>query len=131
MSEAVQFQTDPRLDALFALRTPLLKALRRAGGTHIVQDIADMIVRGVAQFFGDDKGACITEVITYPRRRVLNIWIAIGEREACLGLLPQIEEFARANGCTGIVETGREGWIPFLEARGWHKFGMVMMKDVH
>ena len=27
---------DKRLDALFALRTPLLKALRTAGGTHTV-----------------------------------------------------------------------------------------------
>ena len=89
---------DKRLDALFSLRTPLLKALRTAGGTHTVGDVADMILRGAAQFFGDEKGACVTEVITYPRRRVLHVWLAFGELETCLGLIPQMEEFARANG---------------------------------
>ena len=44
-----------------------------------------MILRGAAQFFGDEKGACVTEVITYPRRRVLHVWLAFGELETCLG----------------------------------------------
>jgi hypothetical protein len=130
VSEAVAFQTDPRIDALLALRTPLLRALRRAGDTHTVGDIIAMIQRGAAQFFGDDRGACITEVTVYPRRKVMNIWLAIGELDACLSLIPQMEEFARQQGCTALTECGREGWEPFLAKRGWTRYGLVMMRDI-
>ena len=130
MSAALGPITDPRLDALFALRTPLLKALKRAGATHDVQHIADMILRGVLQFFGDERGACITEVIQYPRRKVLNVFLTFGELNACLALQPEMESFALAQGCTALVATGREGWLPALEKQGFRRFGFVYAKEL-
>lgn len=121
---------DPRLEALHALREPVMKALERAGRTHSIQDVAQMILSGRAQFFGNEHGACITEFVTYPRRRVLNVWLAVGELEACLALQPEMEAFALANGATALSAVGRKGWERTLEKHGWKTVGLVLAKEL-
>lgn len=121
---------DPRLEALHALAPQVMHALERAGHTHSLQDVANMITRGAAQLFGDERGACITEFVSYPRRKVLNIWLAIGELDACLALQPEMEKFALANGATALSATGRKGWERTLEKHGWHTIGLVLAKEL-
>ena len=130
LNVAVSQAMDRRIEALMALKKPLLKALARAGHTHSVQDVADMIARDAVQFFGNERGACITEVINYPRRRVLNCWLTFGELEACLALQPAMEAYARECGCNALVATGREGWLPALEKQNWRRFGFVMAREL-
>jgi hypothetical protein len=121
---------DPRIAMLFALHGPLLKALRRAGDTHAIGDVADMILRGAVQFFGDEKGACLTEIVSYPRRKVLNVWLVFGELGHCLSLQAEMDKFAREQGCSALMATGREGWLPFLNKQGWTKFGTVYAREL-
>jgi hypothetical protein len=125
---AVSQTMDRRIDALHALRPLLMKALERAGDTHSIQDVAQMILSGRAQFFGDERGACVTEFITYPRRKVLNIWLTVGTLDACLALQPEMEAFALANGATALSAVGRKGWERPLEKHGWRSIGLVLAK---
>lgn len=122
--------TDPRLDHLFGLRTPLLKALRRAGDCYTVGDVADGILAGRFQYWMAEGGGIVTEIVTYPRKRVVNFFLVFGDLDACLGLQPEIEAFARQHGCSAAVATGREGWRKVLPAHGWREAWVLMAKEL-
>ena len=119
---------DPRLSHLLALRNPLLKALRNAGDTHTVQDIADGILDGRFQFWGDDRAGIITEVLSYPRKRAVNYFLVLGDMDACLALQPEIEAFAKQIGAAATVATGRQGWDRILGKHGWTRRWSVHTK---
>lgn len=119
---------DERLEHLFGLRTPLLKALKAAGDTHTVQDVADCILRGVFKYWPAAGGAAVTEILTYPRKRACHIFLAFGDLDAVLSVQPQIEAFALANGCTALSACGRHGWDKVLPKRGWDRRWTVHTK---
>lgn len=121
---------DQRLGHLFLLRTPLLKTLRAAGDTHTVGDIADHILSGRFQYWAGDGAGIVTEVLEYPRKKVLNYFLGFGALDACLALQPQIEAFAYANGCRVVICAGRHGWEKILPAHGWRKMWSVMAKEI-
>jgi hypothetical protein len=77
---------------------------------HEMQDIADAIADGSMQLWPTPKGAMVTQVQDYPRKRVLHVWWAGGELNAILELIPHIENFAKEIGCGKITCTGRKGW---------------------
>lgn len=61
-------------------------------------------------------GCVATRIITKAsQKRVLDIaWTAGEQRELWLSLLPELEEWAEAQGCQGIEFLGRWGWGPDL-----------------
>lgn len=129
MSASVQL-FDPRIEHLFAMRTPLLRTLRMAGGTYTVGDIADGILAGKFQFWMRPNSGIVTEVIAYPRKRVLNYFLVFGELDECLSMQPEIEAFAKEHGCTAVACAGRAGWERVLPAHGWRRLWTVMAKDL-
>ena len=129
MSEAVRPLFDPRLEHLFGLRTPLLKALRGAGDCYTVGDIADGILRGNFQYWMRGESGIVTEVVSYPRKKVLNYFLVLGKLDECLALQPEIEAFAREHGCAGVTCAGRDGWLRVLPKHGWRSLWNVMVKE--
>lgn len=119
---------DPRLNHLFALRTPLLKALRAAGDTHTIQDVATGILSGHMQYWFNENAGIVTEVVLYPRKRIVNLFLVFGEMKAALALQPQIEQFARHSGCSALTSCGRHGWEKILPAEGWTRRWSVHTK---
>lgn len=77
---------------------------------HDMQDIADAIAEGRMQLWPAPKGAMVTQVQDYPKKRVLHVWWAGGELKTILELIPHIEQFAKDIGCGKITCTGRKGW---------------------
>jgi hypothetical protein len=77
-------------------------------------------------------GALVTEVITYPRKRVVRI-VALGGK-SFKEWLPALEktgdEWARKVGATAIEAMGRKGWLRFLRGTRFKEKYCFMIKEV-
>jgi len=61
----------------------------------------------------------VTEIVTYPRKKVCNIFLGGGDKSEIIALHPQIEAWAKENGCLALTISGRKGWIRQLAEKGW------------
>lgn len=96
------------------LKQKLQIALDREG-THELEDIKRLIYEGKAQLFQNKKALFITEILNFPKKKVLNAWLTAGSMDGVHELTPIIEEFGRMKGCTEIQMTGRKGWMRILK----------------
>lgn len=103
----------------------LEEALDRAGNTHTARDVARMIVQGDAQLWLRDGGMIVTEVEDYPRGPVLRFWLAAGDKDDILDLLPEVYEWGREVGCKKATMLGRKGWGRVLADDGWEASPLV------
>ena len=108
----------------------LKKALRYAGDYHGWDDVLRGLNSGYYQFFENDNGCLVTEIVQLPRKRYLNIWLAGGKLDDVLSLVPQTEKHAIQNDCTELMAFGRRGWDRVLPQRGWRITGSTFAKDV-
>lgn len=120
----------PRPADLERLYRRLQRALDHAGNTHGIADVMRMVQDGRAQWWGDEHGAIVTELVRYPRRLVLRYWLAAGERARVLALEGRINEWARREGADLAVLYGRRGWQRLAVARGWRPAGVILMKEL-
>ncbi len=96
------------------------KALAIGGNTHTVDDIIDGVNKGRFQFWGDDECCVVTEMIQYPRKRVLHLFVAAGDLNRLLEMyLPKVKEFAREHGCASITSVSRKGFLKRFPAYGF------------
>ena len=94
-------------------------ALEYSGGTHDFGDIVTGLERGVLQLWPTPKGCIVTEIVVYPKKRVLNVFLGGGELEQIMDMHGDVIEWAKAQGCSALTMSGRLGWKKPLEARGW------------
>jgi hypothetical protein len=79
--------------------------------THTLQSVLDAIDAGRAQAWCGERSTIVTELLDFPLMRVCRIWLAGGDRsELVEQMLPQVEEWARQNGCSRVEIVGRQGW---------------------
>lgn len=96
------------------------KALRIGGNTHTRQDIAEGIAKGRFQYFGDDECCVVTEIVEYPQKRVLHLFLAAGNLNKLLEeYLPVVKQLAKDNGCTSITSVSRKGFLKRFPAYGF------------
>lgn len=105
-------------------RRSIERALAYSGGTHTYEDVVDMIADGRAMLWAGPSAMCVTEIIEYPRKRVLNIFLAGGDAPQTLAemerLLPIVLDHAKQQGCAYAMFSGRRGWErTFLARTGW------------
>lgn len=105
-------------------------ALAFNGGTHTYEDVVEMIAAGRAVLWSGPASVCVTEIIEYPQKRILNVFLAGGEAPGVLPemekILPIILDWAKGQGCQQAIFTGRKGWEKtFLARTGWD-FPLVM-----
>jgi len=109
------------------------KALELAGRTHSVSDVLDKIEMHRAQFWHNGDGSVVTEVLSYPRMKAVNYWLVSGRLAECAALQPDIDAWARDQGCSIAIATGRLGWLrlsrtPFGAA--WKPRGVQFTKPL-
>lgn len=110
---------------------PLLKpAIENFGDTHRKRHVWQAIERGDVQLWANDTGALVTEITAYPTGlRMINAWLAGGDLNGILALVPGIEAWAKAKGITkASVSAGRVGWSRKLA--GYRTSGVQMTKDL-
>lgn len=121
-----QFQTQgpslsPLFDRLAHCRKWIEDALAYGDDNHSFDNIAGGVLSGRYRLWVRPNGCAVTEIITYPRKRVCNVFLAGGEMQTIKDLQAPCEEYARANGCSSLVLTGRKGWVRALKDYGWNE----------
>ena len=104
-------------------------ALEYSGGTHIFEDVVSNIAQGTMQLWPAPRGCIVTEIVVYPRKKVLNIFLAGGELDQILDMNDDITAWAKLNGCTAGTMSGRMGWKKPLEKLGWKLQFVTFQKE--
>jgi len=105
-------------------------ALDYCDGTHSWDDIENGIASGMMQLWPAAKGCIVTEIVVYPKKKVINIFLAGGELDQILDMDADVKAWASAHGCTGATMTGRVGWKKPLEPLGWKVLHTQFAKDI-
>lgn len=108
----------------------LRAALERSGGTHTITDVVEAVSEGRMQFWPAPRGCAVTEIIKYPGKKVLHIFLAGGELDQIVDMDNSAVEFARMNGCTAMTIAGRKGWAKVLKDKGYEVAHTVLAKEL-
>ena len=104
-------------------------ALEYSGGTHDFSDIVEGISSGTMQLWPAPKGCIVTEIVIYPKKKVLNVFLGGGELEQIMDMHIDVINWAKAQGCSALTMTGRLGWKKPLALHGWNPLHMSYVKD--
>jgi hypothetical protein len=103
-----------------------MRALDVAGKTHAPADVAEAVKAGKMQAWTRGDSLVVTEVLEYPRRNALNVFLAVGNLDEVLSLIPDMAAFGREHGCTTMRMQGRRGWARVLPRLGWQEEKQVI-----
>jgi hypothetical protein len=82
-------------------------ACAETGGTHAPQDVMAAIERGGMQLWIGEDCIGVSEVTAFPRKTVVNVFLAAGDLAEFKRLQPGIEAFGRARGASQFMFMGR------------------------
>lgn len=108
-------------------RQQIEAALAYGGGTHLFEDVADMVAQGRAQVWINGDTIGVTEIIVYPRKKVLNGWLAGGNLRELMPMMPAAAEWGRAQGCEAFTIAGRPGWLKVMKRLGFEP-GLTLLE---
>lgn len=91
-------------------------------------DLINEVLSGEAQFWRSDNADVFTRV-AWP---ILEMGPVAGDMSEMLEvLLPKIERWAAAAGCTEIfIQAGRKGWSRVLASRGYSEAAIILRKPL-
>lgn len=118
------------IDELERCRPWIEAALEYSGGTHIFEDIAEGIIKGDMQLWPAARGCIVTEIVVYPRKKVLNVFLGGGELDQLMDMHSDVIEWAKHYGCEACSITGRFGWKKPLSAYGWTPLHASYQKEI-
>lgn len=115
-------------------RSWLKTAIDRTG-FYDISDVERGINEGHYTFWPGDNAAAITEIITYPNGKALNVFAGGGDNHASLAEFMQVFEpalvkWAEVNSCRWIMGYGRPGWEKPCGYAGYKKVWTVMTKEL-
>jgi hypothetical protein len=126
----MQAQSRPRLfEELDRCRKWIEPALAYSGGTHDWFDIVHGVMAGSLQLWPTENGALVTEILTYPRKRVVNVFLGGGDMQELTDMHETIIEWAREQGCTAARLSGRDGWRRAFRPHGWAPLYQTLEKE--
>lgn len=94
-------------------------ALAYSGGTHDFADVVAMVASGRGQLWPGKTSVGVTEIIEYPRKRVLHCFLAAGDLDELLVMMEYAKQWGYAQGCQSMTMSGRMGWQRVLDKHGW------------
>ena len=106
-------------------------AIENGGDTHNFKDIVDGIISGTMQFWPSANAAAITEIVKYPNKRVLHIFLAGGKMEEKVNMNEDAIKFAKLNKCDAITIAGRRGWVKVLKEKGYCEMLTTLAKELN
>ena len=115
-------QAQEKMDILGELkrcRNWIESALNYSGGTHDYMNVVDGVLSGHMQLWSGESGCAVTEIVVYPKKKILHVFLAAGDMEQILDFEESAIQFAKMNGCAGMSIAGRPGWQKILGKRGW------------
>lgn len=126
----MQAQSRPHpSDELLRCRPWIEAALERANGTHTFKDIVDGVVEGRMQFWPAERGCLVTEIVMYPQKKVINVFLGGGELDQLADMHGDVIAWAKSQGCTGATIVGRKGWERAFKQYGWKPVFVTLAKE--
>ena len=121
----------PEIEKYFDKLVPI------TNGRYIKIDLLHDLLTGKQHLWiiTDDEeyiiGIVMTEVLHYPRKKILGIQYCSGERlnEWMDSTLEMLENWALDNECEAMELTGRKGWVKKLALQEWKQEFVVVRKD--
>jgi hypothetical protein len=111
------------------LRERIDDMLAAFGGLYTLDDILQAIDDGEMQSFTDGSTWIVTQIANYPRKRVLEVLIAVGDMASVLKLQPVVVDFAKSNQCDMISTIARLGWEGQMTP-GWKRSASVYVRTL-
>ena len=102
-------------------------ALAYSGHSHTLDDVAQVVAKGDAQFWHAEDAGLVTEIVEYPRRRTLRFWLAGGDLDTLKDIEKDAIEWSKPWGCVACEIVGRRGWIRALS--GYDDVATVGVKN--
>ena len=109
-------------------------AIAHSEGEMGAEDFYPYLMDGQMQLWvaindGELDASMVTQIIPYPRKRVLRIISIAGDKmEQWIEFLPLIEGWALSIGCTSLECWGRKGWLKIL--KDWKCSYHILTKDL-
>lgn len=104
-------------------------ALDVGQNTHDFKDIVDGVLSGHMQLWAGEEGCAITEIVVYPNKKVLHVFLAAGKLEQITKMHKDAVEWGKTQGCDGMTLSGRPGWKKILKKEGWEQQQIVLSKE--
>ncbi|MCH1580843.1 MAG: hypothetical protein L7S55_09070 [Luminiphilus sp.] len=111
-------------------RSLIDQALEHAGGTHDFEDVLDRILIGDMLFWPGKKSCMVTEIVQYPRKRAMHVFLAAGDLTEIKSMEPDLRTFAKKLQCDGLSLAGRRGWVRALKDIGFTEGHAIVVKNL-
>lgn len=106
-------------------------ALAKGHGLLAIDDIVEGVATGAMELWRHANYVMVTEVIDYPKKRVVFVHAAEGELESIQEVAEGgLVEYAQEVGASGILFAGRYGWVKALKAQGYGGELAVLFREV-
>lgn len=113
------------------LQSHIEAALEYSQGTHTADDVLEQISTGELQLWPGQNSVVVTQIITFPRKKVLHIFLAGGNQKELKEMDPYVVQWAKDQGCTALTFTGRLGWSRSeMREIGFELTHVMMSKDI-
>ena len=109
---------------------PWIEAALDYSRTHDFGDIVKACFAGEMQLWAGPDACLVTQIVTFPKRKVLHVFVAGGEMEAVLRRSDDVVEWGKAQGCQDLTLTGRMGWQRVLKQRGYGSAFITMERKL-
>lgn len=106
------------------------RMLAKFGGFYKLSDILEAINNGQMQSFVFDNTWAVTQINEFPRRKVLEVVLLVGDKDTIPVMARQIESFAAEIGATMIMAAGRNGFKDIARGLGWTHMNMNFVREV-
>lgn len=116
-------------EELMRCRPWIEDALEYSGGTHTFEDVVSGIAAGRMQFWPAPRGCAVTEIVVYPRKQVLHVFLAGGEMDQIIDMIDSAIAWSKIQGCSSMTIAGRHGWRRVLEKHGYRTVMTVLEKE--
>ena len=81
------------------------------------------------QLWPSPKGCIVTEIVVFPQKKVINVFLGGGEMEQLADMHSDVIDWAKQQGCTGATISGRKGWERAFKKYGWKPVHVTLAKD--
>lgn len=111
----------------------LSAALEHSWGLYSLASVFEAILAKDMLLWPGRESAVVTQLVEFPTgKRMTNYLLGGGSGEEIRVMLRDVELYAAANGCDGVMLTGRKGWArSFLAEDGYEARWQVMTKEIH
>ena len=111
---------------------PLMQdALDASDGADTLDDVRERILAGTAQAWPGVRSVIVTEVVKGASgERCFHTWLAGGDLGEIAAMIPAVEAFGRAQGCTESTIDARPGWARVTRPHGYVPVKTLLRKAI-